>query len=259
MLSLCYYSTMDTTKHRALFWASAGAALLTLAVTIGLFWYHDFSPYAKIGGKNGIGPAVNTSGFTTSTSTIPLETKMVVFLGDSITAGYGLKSLNDAYPSIIERSLHESGFTNVTIINSGVSGDTTAGGLRRAPFIALQKPDIVVLALGGNDALRGIDPAATKSNLDATIQIFQERNFKVILVGMQAPDNLGAQYVKEFNAVYPELAVKHTLPFIPFLLQGVALKKELNQPDGIHPNAAGARIVANTMLPVLKRVLGVVK
>lgn len=250
---------MDTTKHRALFWTSAGAALFTLAVTIGLFWVHDISPlYTKIGGKRGLGPLAENSALRMSTSTVPQEERIVIFFGDNITAGYGLKSLNEAYPALIEQTLHEQGY-NVTIINSGVVGDTTTSGVRRAPFIALQKPDVIVLALGSNDALRGIDTATTKANLDSTISIFQDRGIKVILIGAQAPSQLGAQYVSEFNAIYPELSVKHTLPFIPSILKNVSTNPKLMQPDSINPNTAGARAIANTILPVLKRVLGITK
>lgn len=174
----------------------------------------------------------------------------IVAFGDSLTAGYGL-DLADAYPAVLERALKEAGYP-VVVINSGVSGETTAGGLSRAGFVASQKPDIVIVALGGNDMLRGIDPAATRNNLAGIIETFQRAGAKVILAGMRAPANLGQGYVMQFDAIYPALAKEFNVPLVPFLLDGVALEKDLNQPDGIHPNEAGVRvIVEENLLPKL--------
>jgi acyl-CoA thioesterase-1 len=170
----------------------------------------------------------------------------IVAFGDSITAGYGL-DLADAYPAVLERALQEAGYP-VVVMNSGVSGDTTAGGLSRAGFVASQKPDIVIIALGGNDMLRGIDPASTKNNLAGIIETFQRAGAKVVLAGMRAPANLGEGYVMQFDAIYPALAREFDVPLVPFLLEGVALEKSLNQADGIHPNETGARVIAEEIL-----------
>ena len=174
----------------------------------------------------------------------------IVAFGDSITAGYGI-SVEDAYPAILGRLLTNEDAL-VSVINSGVSGETTAGGLRRVDFVVAQKPDIIIVALGGNDVLRGIPPEITKNNLAQIIEKFQKGNVRVILAGMYAPSNLGEAYVAEFNAIYPTLSKKYNVPLVPFLLEGVALNPELNQPDGIHPNQEGARIIAKeNILPAI--------
>jgi acyl-CoA thioesterase-1 len=192
-------------------------------------------------------------GNSTSTDTVTSR-KLIVAFGDSITAGYGI-ALSEAYPKLLEEMLLARGH-GVVVVNSGVSGETTAGGLRRAEFVAMQKPDIVLVALGGNDVLRGIPPSNTKENLAQIIAIFQNKGIRVVLVGMYAPENLGEVYVREFNALYPDLARTYAVPLVPFLLEGVALDPALNQNDGIHPNQAGARIIAEqNMFPILEPML----
>ncbi len=181
----------------------------------------------------------------------------IVAFGDSITAGYGI-TLIDAYPNQLERALQDKGFS-VKVVNSGVTGETTAGGLRRAEFVAAQKNVIVILALGGNDVLRGIDPDSTKKNLAEIIAIFTRAGTRVLLVVMYAPRNLGVAYVSKFNAIYPSLAEEFRVPLAPFLLEDVVFVSALNQDDGIHPNKAGARIVAEEnilpyLLPLVKEV-----
>ncbi len=177
------------------------------------------------------------------------ETTIVAF-GDSVTAGYGI-ALDQAYPSILEQLLIAQGYS-VRVINAGVSGETSAGGLRRVDFIKSLKPDVVILALGGNDVLRGLRPEDTKSNLKEIITQFKQEGIPVILVGMYAPNNLGGAYGVEFNTLYPALSTELEVPLVPFLLEGVALQKELNQNDGIHPNEAGAKIIAEkNILPSL--------
>lgn len=166
---------------------------------------------------------------------------VIIVMGDSITAGLGVQ-LEEAYPALLEARLRAEGHA-VRVVNSGVSGETTAGGLRRADFIARQKGDIVIVALGGNDALRGIDPAAAAVQLESIINILAQSGARVVLAGMYAPHNLGSAYVGSFDAMYPALAKKYALPLIPFLLEGVALDPALNQPDGIHPTPAGQRII----------------
>lgn len=166
---------------------------------------------------------------------------VIIVMGDSITAGLGVQ-LEEAYPALLEARLRAEGHA-VRVVNSGVSGETTAGGLRRADFIARQKGDIVIVALGGNDALRGIDPAAAAVQLESIINILAQSGARVVLAGMYAPHNLGSAYVGSFDAMYPALAKKYALPLVPFLLEGVALHPALNQPDGIHPTPAGQRII----------------
>ena len=166
---------------------------------------------------------------------------VIIVMGDSITAGLGVR-LEEAYPALLEARLRAEGHA-VRVVNSGVSGETTAGGLRRADFIARQKGDIVIVALGGNDALRGIEPVAAAAQLESIISILAQSGARVVLAGMYAPRNLGSEYVGSFDAMYPALAEKYALPLIPFLLEGVALDPVLNQPDGIHPTPAGQRII----------------
>ena len=166
---------------------------------------------------------------------------VIIVMGDSITAGLGVR-LEEAYPALLEARLRAEGHA-VRVVNSGVSGETTAGGLRRADFIARQKGDIVIVALGGNDALRGIEPVAAAAQLESIISILAQSGARVVLAGMYAPRNLGSEYVGSFDAMYPALAKKYALPLIPFLLEGVALDPVLNQPDGIHPTPAGQRII----------------
>lgn len=166
---------------------------------------------------------------------------LIIAMGDSITAGLGVE-LEEAYPALLEARLRAEGHA-VRVVNSGVSGETTADGQRRADFIARQKGDIVIVALGGNDALRGIEPAAAALQLESIIETLVQSGARVVLAGMYAPRNLGSTYVGSFDAMYPELAKKYALPLIPFLLEGVALDPALNQPDGIHPTPAGQRII----------------
>jgi acyl-CoA thioesterase-1 len=173
------------------------------------------------------------AGQPTAASAVASRETVIIVMGDSITAGLGVQ-LEEAYPALLEARLRAEGHA-VRVVNSGVSGETTAGGQRRADFIARQKGDIVIVALGGNDALRGIDPAAALAQL--------ESGARVVLAGMYAPHNLGSAYVGSFDAMYPVLAKKYSLPLIPFLLEGVALDPVLNQPDGIHPTPAGQRII----------------
>lgn len=178
---------------------------------------------------------------------------MVVFLGDSLAAGHGLPE-NESFPALIQQRLAKAG-SPWRVVNAGVSGDTSAGGLARLNWVLKQRVDVLVLELGANDGLRGQDPEAMRANLAHIIERCKARGITVVLAGMQMPANYGAAYTAHFKRVFPELAEKYQLPFIPFLLQGVAMRPDLNQPDGIHPNAAGARIVADTVWRVLKPVL----
>lgn len=181
------------------------------------------------------------------------EKQRVVMLGDSITAGYGLAA-GDALPVQLHSALKKLEF-DVEVENAGVSGDTTAGGLSRFDWAIQGEPDLIVIALGANDGLRGIDPADTRRNLAAIIERAQSRNARVLLAGMLAPPNMGAEYGEQFNAIYPELSTEQDVMLYPFLLDGVAADPALNQSDGIHPNADGARIIAAKLADVIAPVL----
>jgi acyl-CoA thioesterase-1 len=183
------------------------------------------------------------------------ETKTLLFFGDSLTAGYGLDP-DEAYPALIQRKLDESGRT-WRVVNAGLSGETTAGGLRRLDWILRQPVDIFVIELGGNDGLRGISPEISRSNLEAMIKRIRERapQTKIVLAGIQMPTNMGPDYTRQFAAMYPEIAEKSKVTLIPFLLEGVGGIARLNLPDGIHPTAEGHKIVAETVWRVLEPLL----
>lgn len=177
----------------------------------------------------------------------------VLMLGDSLTAGYGL-ALTESLPSQLEAVLKGQGL-DVTILNGGVSGDTTAGGLARLDWALADNPTYALVALGANDALRGLSPAKAFENLDAIIARLKAKNVKVMILGMLAPLNLGPQYREEFAAIFPDLAQKHGVPLYPFLLDGVALEPKLNQKDGIHPNAEGVKIIVGRLAPLVKQLI----
>lgn len=183
------------------------------------------------------------------------ETKTLLFFGDSITAGYGLET-EQAFPALIQEKIDSLGL-QYTVVNAGLSGETTAGGLRRVDWILQQEIDIFVLELGGNDGLRGIDPQNTKQNLQGIIDKVEETypEAKIVITGMQAPPNLGDLYTNEFQSIYEELAANNDVIFMPFILEDVAGNPELNLPDGIHPTAEGHQIVAGNLWKILKPLL----
>ena len=181
----------------------------------------------------------------------------IVVLGDLLSAGFGLAA-QDALPARLERALKAKGLA-VTIENAGVSGDTAAGGLARLDWSVGEGTDAVILELGANDALRGADPKATRAALEAIITRLKERRIAVLLAGMLAPRNLGPDYVKAFDAIYPELAAAHDLILYPFILQGVAGDRALNQSDGLHPTAAGVDVMVQGMLPQVEELVARVK
>ena len=174
----------------------------------------------------------------------------IVVLGDSLTAGLGLAA-RDAYPALLQQQV-DAGGLNFEVVNAGVSGDTSAGGLERLDWALQGDVRILVVALGGNDALRALPPEELKRNLARIIERAQSRGIAVVLAGMEAPPNFGRDYIVSFHNVYPALAKQYQVAFVPFLLQGVAGNDTLNQRDGIHPTAAGARILADTVWAVLK-------
>ncbi len=171
----------------------------------------------------------------------------IVVLGDSLTAGYGLEP-GEAFPEQLSKMLKTRGI-DINIINAGVSGDTTAGGLARLDWSVQNGTHAVIVELGANDALRGILPAQTTKNLETIIQKLENRKVQVLLVGMRSPPNMGQKYVDDFDAIYPKLAEKYDLLFYPFFLEGVAANPDLNQGDGIHPTAEGIMMIASQFLP----------
>jgi acyl-CoA thioesterase-1 len=181
----------------------------------------------------------------------------LLVLGDSLTAGYGLPQQR-SFPAQLEEALRAEGH-DVTVINAGVSGDTTAGGLARLDWTLGGMPDggpeAAIVQLGGNDALRGMDPRSTFANLSAILARFEERGIPVLLTGMLAPPNLGSEYAEAFNAIYPQLAEEHDVLFYPFFLEGVAGESRFNQNDGIHPTAQGVKVIVHNVLPSVKALL----
>jgi acyl-CoA thioesterase I len=175
----------------------------------------------------------------------------IAMLGDSLTAGYGLKP-DQAIPVRLQAALKAEG-RDVTILNHGVSGDTSAGGLDRVDWMLADKPDIVMVELGANDALRAIDPATTERNIDAILAKLKDAKVAVWLIGMMAPRNLGPDYVKSFDGLYKKLADKYAIPLYPFILDGVAQDATLNQADGMHPNPEGVEVVVKHLLPFVNK------
>lgn len=181
--------------------------------------------------------------------------KNILFFGNSLTAGMGLDQ-NQAFPNLIQQKLNEAG-NNYQVINSGLSGETSAGGLNRIDWVLKQPVDIFVLELGANDGLRGLPLGSTKKNLQGIIDKVKTKypDARIVVAGMMVPPNMGEDYSTEFVKIYPNLAKSNEGKLIPFLLDGVAGNPELNLPDGIHPNVEGQKIVANNVWKVLKNLL----
>ncbi|MGI9543747.1 MAG: arylesterase [Cyclobacteriaceae bacterium] len=180
---------------------------------------------------------------------------IILFFGNSLTAGYGLDSL-EAFPELIGRRL-DSLSLNYKVVNAGLSGETTASGRNRIDWVLQQEVSILVLELGANDGLRGIDPSETKENLGAIIDIFHEKNpkGKVLLAGMEVPPNMGPDYAAKFRVIFKDLAVEYDIALVPFLLKGVGGEEKLNQADGIHPTGEGHQILADNVWLVLHDML----
>ncbi|KYG78301.1 arylesterase [Roseivirga spongicola] len=183
------------------------------------------------------------------------QPKRIVFFGDSITAGYGIP-IESAFPALIQKKIEEADL-DYQVINAGLSGETTAGGLNRIDWILRSKPDVFVLELGGNDGLRGLSMEESEKNLKAMIEKVRKANPKaeIILAGMQIPPNLGQEYTSKFKSLFPDVAKEMNTKLIPFLLEGVGGDPKLNLSDGIHPNQKGHEIVAETVWEYLKPML----
>ena len=181
--------------------------------------------------------------------------KTILFFGDSLTAGYGLTE-EEAFPALVEKALNEKG-KKVRVINSGLSGETSAGGLTRIDWVLRQPIDVFILELGANDGLRGVPLEETRKNLQAIIDKVKakNKNVKIVVAGMMVPPNMGEDYSAGFRKIFPELAKKNNATLIPFLLEGVAGDEKLNQADGIHPTVEGHKIVATNVRIVLERIL----
>jgi len=182
---------------------------------------------------------------------------LIVAMGDSLTEGLGVDTA-DAYPAQLERKLRAGGY-DVTVVNAGVSGETSSGALSRVDWVLRQQPDIVILATGGNDGLRGVETSVTDKNIDQIVQKIQDSGAVVVLGGMEMVQNMGTQYTSDFRAIYPEIAKRHDLILMPFLLEGVARHPELNQADTIHPTAEGYTIVVDNLYPYVVQAIERVK
>jgi len=178
---------------------------------------------------------------------------VVVFLGDSLTAGLGLDE-DQAYPALLAEELREQGLA-IRAVNAGVSGDTTAGGLSRLSWLLGQRPDVVVVALGANDGLRALPVEQAEKNLREIVRRSQAAGARVLLLGMKMPPNYGPDYTSRFEAMYRDIAEDMKVPLLPFLLEGVGGNRDLNQGDGIHPTARGQEILAKNVLPYLEELL----
>ena len=208
--------------------------------------------------KNSTNSSEETQKETTNIKTIDTKStpKKIIFFGDSLTAGYGLDDVEDAFPGIIQQKI-DSLDLPYKVVNSGISGETTAGGKNRIEWVLNDKPDIFILELGANDGLRGVNLKETKSNLQFIINTIKEKypTTKIVLAGMQIPPNMGQEYATEFQSIFPTLATKNEVALIPFLLEDVGGISELNQSDGIHPTKKGHTILANNVWEVLKPLL----
>lgn len=178
----------------------------------------------------------------------------ILVLGDSLAAGFGVEK-EEAFPFLLEQRLKEEGFEDIRVVNGGFSGSTTAGALKRMKWYLKLKPDFLILELGANDGLRGHDIASIRRNLEKTIVYARERKMRVLLAGMKIPINYGKEYTLKFEQIFTSLAEQYSITLIPFLLDGVAGRKDLNLADGIHPNPEGHKIVAENVLAVIRPLL----
>ena len=188
------------------------------------------------------------------TPNVACDRPKIIAFGDSLTAGFGL-SEKESYPYLLQEKLKADGY-DFEVVNAGVSGDTSLGGLERSDWVLEQEnAKILILELGANDLLRGVPVAKMKDNLAKIIRKAKTKNLKILLCGMLAPPSMGAEYQRDFMMAFPDLASEHKVEFLPFLLENIALKKELNQTDGIHPNSEGEKIMADNIYKALKPML----
>ncbi len=230
--------------------------LLLFAALVALAGCQETEPTPMPDLSESVRPGATATPASGTTPDVPLadrpagsDTTVVLFFGDSLTAGYGLPDPDLAYPALVGAQIEAQGVP-VRVVNAGVSGETSAGGKGRIAWALRQNtPDVFVLALGANDGLRGTDPAATEANLDAILKAVTEAapEARLVVTGMEALPNYGADYGDRFRAVFPAVAARHDAAFVPFLLEGVAGQRRLNQADGVHPTAEGQRIMAETV------------
>lgn len=187
-------------------------------------------------------------------SSLSFAQKKLIVLGDSLTEGYGVAK-DAAFPAVLEKKLHESGKKEWTVVNAGVSGSTTASGISRLKWLFKSKPDVILLALGANDGLRGLKVVDSKQHLSEVIKYAQEQKVKVILGGLYMPPNYGKEYTEDFKKMYESLAKQYKVTFIPFILDKVAGNPKYNLADGIHPNEEGHKVIAENVFQVLKGAL----
>ncbi|MBL8631490.1 MAG: arylesterase [Rhodospirillaceae bacterium] len=178
----------------------------------------------------------------------------ILAFGDSLTAGYGLDDLGNAFPAQLEKALEAKGY-KVDVLPGGISGDTTTGGLNRIEWSLAEKPDAVIVELGGNDGLRAVDPGVTEKSLDGLVARIRQDDIPVLVAGMLAPPNLGRDYADRFGAIFPRVAKKHDALLYPFFLDGVAGDPSLNQADRIHPNPKGVKIIVEKILPSVEKLI----
>ena len=213
-----------------------------------------YFPLPRWPGRVGVGAVFLFLAMIFTAMTALAKTPEILAFGDSLTAGLGLPA-SAAFPARLEAQLNAEGI-GVKIVNAGVSGDTTTDGLARLDWALADKPDYVILELGANDMLRGIDPKIVRANLDKMIDKVAASGAKLLLLGMRAVPSWGAQYEQDFDAIYPELAKAHDVPLYPFFLDGVAMDSALNQPDGLHPNAQGVKILVDRIAPIVAKLIG---
>ena len=223
-----------------------------LAVGVGACDQQIGKPAPKIQGTS-VDARPGTKSPPPSNAAARPEERILVAFGDSLTAGLGV-SPEETYPARLQEKLLLSGY-RYRVINAGVSGDTTAGGLRRVEWVLKSKPDVVILELGANDGLRGLNLAQTRANVEQIIQRLLAGGAKVVLAGMKLPPNYGADYTKAFQSMYTDLAKRYDVRFLPFFLDGVAAKADYNQADGIHPTGAGYAVIVENIWPVLEPLL----
>lgn len=224
---------------------------IALQIIVIAWGAHSFSVSAYAQDANGA--ADDAAGLEDAMPTEALSQFRIVGFGDSLMAGYLLPA-GDAFPQQLEKALDQKGY-DITVENAGVSGDTTTGGLARLDWSVPDNTSLVILELGANDALRGISPDITEQNLDTMLARLKQRNIPVVLAGMIAPPNMGADYARKFNLIFPKLAGKYNIPLYPFFLDGVATHKDLQLEDGMHPNAKGVATMVDGFLPLLEKSL----